>query len=157
MYQFKRYTGISLGDQLNNPMALNIGLFADRYDGLLSYEATNGNHTAVFATMAQGVAAGFDRMLSDIHDYPGCTIRDYITGGGDIPVWKSYSGGQNYESYLRAIDQHGFPEEMKMVPELDFLGRMVDAHALAEGVKYRLNKEDEELAWTYIQHRSPNL
>lgn len=125
-----RNRNIPLGDQCNSPGAMNFGPRARNFGARTWYEGTRGNKTAIFPSYQAGCAALVNRLLRD----EGLTVRDYILGGDKIDPEMSYSGGQDYRDYLRAIEQYaGVNGSDAITRDPVFVYRMVKAHARAEG------------------------
>lgn len=139
----------ALGDRVRNPGSMNRGHYSRLYGMTSTIQATRGNHTAVFPTFAHGVAALVGRITRDV----GVSIHEFIEGGETISVNRSYSGGHNNGRYVQALVQNSdlTPESIISFNK-DFLIKMVNGHAFAEGNKFRCSMACMERAWDLMKN-----
>ena len=144
----------SLGDQARNPGALNFGGRAKRFGAVESYEGTTGNFTAVFPTVSHGMAALMDLIWSRT----GLTIYDYLFGGGEQPVSRSYSGGtyghEAMQGYIAVFGEFGIAMDAKITGDANQLRQMVAAHTKAEGNKMQPSLVQQAAAFIILQGTS---
>jgi len=138
----------ALGDRARNPGSMNRGHYSRLYGMTSTIEGTPGNHTAVFPTFSHGVAALVGRITRDV----GVSIHEFIEGGDTIAVRRSYSGGHNNGRYVQALVQNSDLTADSIISfNKDFLIKMVNGHAFAEGNKFRCSMACMERAWDLMK------